>query len=67
MSLLKSIESIKIDILNLPWVSVKKIPVIKPVNETDLNFILEITVYALEKEYFVKIENYIKEKYFIGK
>ena len=62
-ALLQSIENIKTDILNLPWISVKKVPSIKTVDETNEEFVLEITVYSLEKEYFVKIENFIKEKY----
>jgi len=63
LPLYNTIENLKAEVLNLPWSSIKKEPVIKLTGENDSHFFLEITAYSLEKEYFSKIENYLKEKY----
>ncbi len=62
-SLVDTIENIKKSIINLPWSSVKKKPGVYPIEETNTNIIFDITVYAIEDDYFYNIENYIKEKF----
>jgi len=57
------IDKIYIDIINLPWSSLKRDPIIKPVAETTLGHLLEITVFSNEKEFFPEMENLIKAKY----
>lgn len=57
------INQIKSSILLLPWTSLKKDPIIKPIAETSGIYTLEITVFALEKKFFYNIENTIIEKY----
>ena len=56
-------EQIKQAIMVLPWSSIKKSPLIKPIDETENSFLFEITIFSLEKEYFHKIENNIKEQF----
>lgn len=65
-SLIDTISNIRTDILNLPWSSIKKEPQIKPITENIDSFELEIVIFALETEYFYKIESYIKENYSIN-
>lgn len=63
----KSIEQLKQDIrasiLQLPWASVKRAPNIAPLDEEEKAFVFKITVYSVEKEYFHRIEKYVKEKF----
>ncbi|MBU0489757.1 MAG: mechanosensitive ion channel family protein [Bacteroidetes bacterium] len=61
--LLESIEEIRRDILNMPWVSVKKTPRIRAVEETESEFVLEISVFSIEADYFFRIEKAIREKH----
>lgn len=61
--LIKIIDEVRITILHLPWISFKKDPQVKPVGEDKDSYTLEITVYTPEKEYFFKIENYLKEQF----
>jgi len=61
--LFETIRNIKTDILNLPWSSIKKEPQIKPIGENNNSFELEIVIFAIETEYFYKIESWLKEKY----
>ena len=63
ISLREKTELIKQAIMVLPWSSIKKSPIIKPVGETENSYIFEITIFSLEKEYFHKIENNIKEQF----
>jgi len=65
-SLIETITNIRSDILNLPWSSIKKEPQIKPIGENNDSFELEIVIFALETEYFYKIESYLKENYSIN-
>lgn len=51
------------DILNMPWTSLKKEPQIKALNETLTGQMLELTLFSIEKEYFLEMENLIKSKY----
>lgn len=62
-SLIDTISNIRTDIMNLPWSSIKKEPQIKPIAENNDSFELEIVIFALETEYFFKIESYLKENY----
>lgn len=58
-----TIDNIQNDILKLPWASLKKSPQIKPVMETQYGQMLEVTIFSIEKEYFLEMENHIKRKY----
>ncbi len=60
------INNIYKDILNMPWSSLKKSPQIKPIIETNTGHLLELTIFSIEKEYFLEMENLIKEKYISG-
>ncbi len=57
------IQNIQTDIIKMPWASLKKSPQIKPVMETRGGHMLEITIFSIEKEYFLEMENLIKQKY----
>ncbi|MCF6365556.1 MAG: mechanosensitive ion channel family protein [Bacteroidales bacterium] len=56
------IKSIEQTIILLPWVSIKQTPEIKPVSETNNTYLLEITIFANNKDMYFKIEKFIKEK-----
>ena len=62
-NLSNTIAKINNDLLNMPWSSLKKSPQIKPIIETNTGQLLEITIFSIEKEYFLEMENLIKEKY----
>ena len=47
----------------LPWASMKQEPEIKPMSETNNTYVLEITVFAYNKDMYFKIEKFIKEKF----
>ncbi len=47
-------------ILNAPWSSVKKMPQIKLIEETETQFNLEVIIYSMRMAYFHKIKNYLK-------
>jgi hypothetical protein len=51
------------NIINLPWSSLKKEPQIKPLHETESGFMLEITVFSMERDYFPEIEKTIKKHF----
>jgi hypothetical protein len=57
------IEQISNDILLMPWASLKKVPQIKPLMATGSSQLFEITIFSIEKEYFLEMENLIKSKY----
>ncbi len=57
------IEKLKKTIIHLPWSSLKKNPVIKPIAEDENRYTLELTVYALQKKFFYNIEHYLKSNY----
>jgi hypothetical protein len=59
-------EKVHNDILNLPWASLKKEPQVKPMGETASGFMLEATIFSMEKEYFSQIEKVIKGRYGIS-
>jgi len=56
-------EKINTDIINLPWSSLKKEPQIKPLGETESGFMLEVTVFSMEKDYFPEIEKVVKRRF----
>jgi hypothetical protein len=56
-------KTLRFEILNLPWSSVKNEPKIKLINEGDEFMEFELSVYSMNKEYFNIIENTIKKKY----
>ena len=57
------IEKIKLVLLNMPWVSTKKIPQIKHVDSDDLYFTFEIVLFTVNNKYALKTENLIREKF----
>ncbi|MCD4745382.1 MAG: mechanosensitive ion channel [Bacteroidales bacterium] len=63
----ETIDKIKAAILNLPWSSVKEEPQIKAVTQDNTCYTLEIIVYSYEKKYFFEMENFIKDKFDLGK
>jgi hypothetical protein len=58
-----TIRNIYDDIIIMPWASLKKSPQIKPLMETKAGQLLEVTIFAIEKDYFLEMENMIKLKY----
>ena len=62
-----SLEEIKSDIqksiLSLPWSSIHKSPVITLIDQTAEEYVLKLTVFAIDKTFATKIEIYIKEQY----
>jgi small-conductance mechanosensitive channel len=56
-------ERINTDIINLPWSSLKKEPQIKPIGETEFGFMLEVTVFSMERDYFPEIERIVKRRF----
>jgi len=61
-------ESIRGFILTLPWTSLKKEPQIKPVAESvNGGQVIEITLFAIEKEHFQDMEKLIKERFSLAR
>jgi len=56
-------EKIKFMILNMSWVSTKKIPQIKQVDSDDLHYVFEIVLFAVNNKYALKTENAIRKKF----
>ena len=59
-SSIELMQDIRIEILNLPWSSVKTEPKIKPVKENANTYEFDINIFSMDKDYFYKIENHIK-------
>jgi len=59
----ETIDEIRFAILSLPYASLKKAPQIKLFHEDSENYVFELVVYTLEKEYFYKIEQEIRKKF----
>ncbi len=57
------IKDIRASLLSLPWVSIKKHPNISLIEEANDYQVFDITFYSLEKAYFYRIENAIKQTY----
>jgi len=57
------IENIRSTIVVLPWSSIRKAPQVLLKNQTDKNLIFNITVFAIDRSYFGKIETHIKKKF----
>jgi hypothetical protein len=58
-----TIQAMNTDILLMPWSSLKQEPQIKVAAQTPTGHILELTVFSIQKEYFLHIQKLIKEKY----
>lgn len=59
-------QAIRFDILSLPWSSIKKEPLVKLIHEDKNHLVFEVVIYTLEKEYFFKMEQEIRNKYDIS-
>lgn len=63
----KGIETLKQEIISsiiqLPWASVKKKPMVNTLSEAIDFYTLKITVYSIEGEYFHRIEKFVKERF----
>lgn len=59
------INSIKQDIILLPWSSITQSPKIKVINETNNSYTLSITIFSHKKDMYYKIEKHIKGKFSI--
>jgi hypothetical protein len=57
------IEEINFAILSLPYASLKKAPQIKLIHEDQTTMVFELVVYTLEKEFFFKMEQQIRNKF----
>ncbi len=58
-----TINDIRTYILTLPWSSLVKEPQVKAAGETKNGQLLEITVFSIEKDYFMEMENLVKERF----
>ena len=58
-----NIRFIKQAVVLLPWASMKQEPEIKALSETSNTYVLELTVFAYNKDMYFKIEKFIKEKF----
>ena len=56
-------ENIKSAIIALPWSSIRKAPQISLKGRTDKSLIFNITVFAIDRSYFGKIEAHIKKRF----
>ncbi len=59
----ETIEKIKLELLNMPWLSTKNMPQIKQVATDDLTYTYEINLFAINNKYALKTENQIREKF----
>ncbi len=59
----ETMDQIYKELINLPWSSLKKEPQIKSPGATENGYIIEITAFSINKEYFPEIEKAIKRKY----
>lgn len=56
-------KSIKVELLNSHWSSLRKDPRVKLVDETSDTYELRITAYTLDKRYFQDVERFVKKKF----
>jgi hypothetical protein len=56
-------SNIQKSILSLPWSSIHKSPVITLLDQTPEQYLLKITVFAIDKSFGSKIEDHIKKLY----
>ncbi len=56
----ETIEDIRTFILQLPWSSLQRMPHIRVSREYETYYMIEIVVYAIERDYFFTIEDAIK-------
>lgn len=59
----EAIDRMRSFILNLPWISLKRDPQIRPLAETPTGQPIEITLFSIEKEHFQDMEKLIKSKF----
>lgn len=59
----QKMDEIRFAVLSLPYASLKKTPQIKLFHEDANQYVFELIVYTLEKEYFYKIEQEIRKKF----
>lgn len=57
------IEKIKLMLLNMPWVSTKKMPQIKQLGSDDSSITFEIVLFAANNKYAIKTESAVREKF----
>ena len=62
-SLKELIDDIKSTIIQMPWISLKREPIVKPVDQITSAYTFEITVYAIERNYFYKIEDFLRHHF----
>lgn len=62
-SIQETIDSMRIFILNLPWISLKRDPQIRPLSELTTGQPIEITIFSIEKEHFPEIEKLVKTRF----
>lgn len=62
-SIRHDIEKLRIFILNIPWISLKKEPQIRTIEETGQGFEIEITIFSIGKEHFLEIEKLVRAKF----
>jgi len=56
-------EKIKTYIVALPWSSIQKSPVISLKGQSDNSIVFSITVYSIDRSFFSKIENQVRNKF----
>ncbi|MCD6090470.1 MAG: mechanosensitive ion channel [Bacteroidales bacterium] len=56
-------DKIRFEILSLPWASIRRPPKVEIIHEDEINFIFEVKLYSLEKQYFFKMEQEIRKKF----
>jgi len=59
----KAIENIKSSIIALPWSSIRKSPQMSLKGQTNKSLIFNVTIFAIDRSYFGKIETHIKKKF----
>lgn len=57
------IKTIRSSLLSLPWLSLKKAPIVNIIDEEEHFQVYDITVYCPEKDYFYRVEKSIKQSY----
>lgn len=62
-SINEQIDKIRFEVLSLPWASIKRPPKVEIIHEDEQNYIFEVKLYSLEKQYFFKMEQEIRKKF----
>ncbi len=61
--LIETIGELKNAAINLPWASLKKNPQIKPLQQDEQFYLIELTIFSLEKKFFYNIENNLRKTF----